>query len=602
MRIFLPLLWVLCAAPVRGVFDGACPRKDPPPGVLVLSPGSKLILTCSGHVDVDGVKVRDGLNTNRYGSSTDATPTTTVNIRSNTGVSLKSDKHTVGNTLSEGYHSNPTEATENRSLGLTDTGYTVSPTTYTVQPTSVSRLRKRESQNMDEEGDYEEGEEDEEEGSRVTRGIKSRIQWKWNGRTVGKGDRDWGEITFERRGASLSLSSVRLMDSGRYTCYHRGRERFSLKVTVSDHPETPSLSCYKRSPSSKIRCEWTPQKPVAVIPTCYLLLSKSPSEPFFRITCSYSSRLSRCWCALDYHEDEMRTLHLAFLCVTSITGNATSNLLQFTPLDILKPNPPSDVSVRQEEGHETKLTATWSLPISWKSQDSYYALTYEIKYRPLKSSFYQNQVQGIKIQRSYTITDALSGVEYLIQVRAKDEYDGQWSEWSAPVYASSWTAKATVDYDDLAPTVFPVYREGSGFSDDYATDVPGPVYSEVAVSHHVIWWISGSFFVLLVILAAYIFRHKDRFMSKLQSLSVITQCSDSPQPSPSAPTPPESQSLVTFAPRCYKKPPPSEEKEEEAENEKEEEEENEEEDQQVNERIEATHFSNTSYFFLRSEC
>lgn len=210
---------------------------DPPPGVLVLSPGSSLVLTCSGHVEVDGVKVsmaRQGSNTNRGGSSSDSTPTTTVNIRSNTEVSMKSDKHTVENTVSEGYHPDLTDAGENRSLGRTATGYTASPTTHTVWQTSVSRLLKDESdweaKEMDGESDYEkEGDE----GSRVTRGIKSRLQWKWNSRTVGKGDRDWGEITFERRRASLSLSSVRLTDSGRYSCYHRGRERFSLKVNVA---------------------------------------------------------------------------------------------------------------------------------------------------------------------------------------------------------------------------------------------------------------------------------------------------------------------------------------------------------------------------------
>lgn len=597
MRIFLPLLWVLCAAPVRGIFDGTCPRKDPPPGVLVLFPGSKLVLTCSGHVEVDGAKVswdRNGLNTNRKRSSADAVPTTTASIRSSPGVSLNSDKHTGGNAVSEGYHSYPTEAGENRSLGETHTGYTAPPTTHTARPTSVTRLRMGESEDMAGERDYEE-EEEGEEGSRVTRGVKSRLQWKWNGMTVGKGDRDWGEITLDSRGASLSLSSVRLIDSGRYTCHHRDGERFSLKVIVSDHPETPSLFCYKRSPSSKIRCEWTPQKPVTVSTSCYLLLSKSPTQPFLHIPCSYSILRSRCWCALDHNDDELRTVHMAYLCVTSITGNATSSPQNFTPLRILKPNPPSDVSVRQEEGHETRMTATWGLPVSWKSQDSYYELLYEIKYQPFSSLFHHEQFKTIKHRRSYTITDAMAGVEYRIQVRAREEYDGQWSEWSEPVYASSWTAaKGTVEYD--APTMFPVYTEGSGSSGDDMSDVPEPVYS-VEVSHHVISWTCGSFALLLVILAAYLFRHKDRFLPKLQSLSVITRYSDSPQPAPSAPTPPEGQALVTFAPRCYKKPPPSQVAEEE-----EEEEENEEEDdQRMKERIEAMHFSNTSYFFLRRE-
>lgn len=76
-------------------------------------------------------------------------------------------------------------------------------------------------------------------------------------------------------------------------------------------------------------------------------------------------------------------------------------------------------------------------------------------------------------------------------------------------------------------------------------------------------------------------------MSKLQSLSFVTQCGDSPQPLPSAPTAPEGQALVTFGPPCYKEPPEGEEENEE---------------ECVNKRIGATHFNNTSYFFLQPEC
>ncbi|XP_070822495.1 interleukin-6 receptor subunit alpha [Chaetodon trifascialis] len=578
MRNFLPLLCVLCATPVHSIFDGTCLRKDPPPGTLVLPPGSKLVLTCSGRVMVDGVKVRNSSNTKRRGSSSAANPTT-VNIINKTGVSLESGTYTM-----ENYHSNATEAGDNSSLRHTDTGHTASPTTHTVQPTSVHRLL--EDGEVDGEADYEE-EEEKEEGSRVTRGIKSKSQWTWTVKTMAKGDRGQGESSFERRGATLSLSSVRLTDSGKYMCYHKGRERFSLKVIIADPPQNPILSCYKKSPSSKIRCEWTPQKSITVPPKCYLLLSKSSAQTFLRLQCSYSSRASRCWCALDHDEDELRTVHKAYLCVTSIAGNATSPLLHFTPLRILKPDPPSNVSVRPVEGQATKMKVTWSLPTSWKSQDNYYELTYEIKYKPLKSSFYHEQIHSIKRQRSYTISDAMPGVEYLIQLRTKDEYDGLWSDWSTPVCAISGTDQN----DDLTTTMFPVYidMEGSG-PDGSVTDGPSlpavPAESAV-VSPHVLW-ISGVFVLLSVILAAYIFRHKERFMAKFQSL---TQRGGSAPPPPSAPPAPEGQALVTFGPPHCSEPPRSEVEEGEEENE----------EHCVNERIEAMHFSNTSYFFLQRQ-
>uniref|UniRef100_UPI0037E861DC interleukin-6 receptor subunit alpha n=1 Tax=Semicossyphus pulcher TaxID=241346 RepID=UPI0037E861DC len=594
MQMFLPLLFVLCAEPVRSIFDGTCPRKEPPPGVLVLSAGSQLVLTCSGPVKVDGVKVR--IVGNNSNTGTRWISPATANITNNTGVLLKSDTQTMKNAVSEGYHSNPTEeglstGEENRIITRADKGCTASPTAHVVQSSGGRGLSKGESKWEAEEmkGDFEE--EEGEEGSRITRGIKSMYQWKLNGRTMGKGDRDWGEITFEGRGATLSLSSVRVTDSGKYACYYKGREKFSLRVTVADPPETPTLSCYKRSPSSKIRCEWTPQKAVTVTPDCFLFLSKSgsrDSEPFRRLKCSYSPRLSRCWCAVDYNEDELGTPHKAYLCVTSIVGNATSSLLHFRPMNILKPDPPSHVSVQQEVGQETRLKVTWSFPSSWKSQDSFYELIYELKYRPRKSSVHHEQVKMIKKKRFHTITDAMVGVEYMIQLRACEEYDGLWSDWSTPVNASSWTAPSV---SPPITTMFPSYTDGSG--DDDFTEVVEPVLIGPEMSYHIVW-ICGSFAIMAAILAVYIFRHKDGFVSKLQKLSVVTQSGHSPQPQtqPSAPTAPEVQALVTFTAPCYKEPP-SGEVEEEGE-----EEENEEE-QQVIDRVEALHFNNTSYFFLQ---
>ncbi|CAJ1062261.1 interleukin-6 receptor subunit alpha [Xyrichtys novacula] len=584
MLIFLPLLFVLCAKPVHSIFDGTCPRKEPPPGLLVVSPGSKLLLTCSGQVKVDGVQVRVasiGPNTSKRRIPSGETPTL-VNITKHTGAFIKSD---------EKYHTNPAEAEENRIITHTHEGYTASPITHKAQKSDVNRLLKDE-YNWEERDDEGEEEEEEEEGGeedrRVTRAVKMMYQWKWNGKSVEKGDRDWEEMVVEERGATLFLSSVRVTDSGKYTCYDKGRQTFSIRVIIADPPETPTLSCYKRSPSSKLRCEWTPRKAITIIPDCYLLLSKRESELFRRIKCSYSPRLSRCWCALDYDEDELRTHHRAYLCVTSIAGNTTSNLKHFTPLGILQPEPPSHVTVQQETGQETRLKVIWTYPKSWKSQDSHYELKYEIKYRPRMSSSIYEQRHTIKKNQHFTITDAMPGVEYVIQLRATEEFDGLWSDWSLPVNACSWTAPSE---SPLTTTMFPPYPEGSGADVD-VMEVGDPVPSEPELSYHFLW-ISGLFALLSVTLAVYIFRHKDRFTSKLQRLSVVFQC-DLPQPQTSASAPPEEQDEGSFDPLHYQEPSSSDVEEEQGEEEDELE-------QWPNNRMIAQHFNNTTYFFLQKE-
>ncbi|CAG11884.1 unnamed protein product [Tetraodon nigroviridis] len=364
MWIFLPVTCLLVfATTTLGFYEGTCLRKDPSPGVLVLTPGRELIMTCRGHVMIDGLKVRKGSNASKRG------------VVSKTEALIKSLK-----------------------------------------------------QDEEEEWNDESG---------LTQRENSSLQWKWTGRMVGKRDRGvkWS------RGATLSLSSVTLADSGTFTCYDREKERFSIKVIVAEPPEKPDLFCYKKSPSSKIRCESKPQQNVTIRPNCYLLLRKSPSESFQPFQCSFSSRTSRCFCVLDHNEDEMRLSHFAVLCVTSITGNTTSNLINFTPLRILKPDPPANVSVRKVEEQEMWMKITWNLPSSWKSHDNFYDLIYQIKYRPAVSSFHFEQIHNVKDKRSFLITDAIPGEEYLIQVRTKEEYDGLWSNWSTAVYGCSWTGK-----------------------------------------------------------------------------------------------------------------------------------------------------------------
>nr|XP_057939924.1 interleukin-6 receptor subunit alpha isoform X2 [Doryrhamphus excisus] len=515
MHRFLPLLCVwLCITPVGSFFQGTCPKQEPPPGVLVVSPGSSLVLSCDGDVKVDGAKVKvskQSSNNNTGERSSSVTQTTAEKPHRNKAF-RKDDTNTMKDKRQ-------------------DQG---------VQPTSSPPK----ADGMD--------------TSTASRGFKGK--WKLNGKTVGRGHWDWEGFTVGRGGTQLSVSSVQVKDSGNYSCHHRGRERFTIKVMVADPPETPRLSCSKKSPSSKIRCEWTPEKPLTLRPHCSLLLSKRPSDTFHRVPCSFSSHWSRCWCALDHDEDELRTSHMAYLCVTSVAGNATSPILSFSPLGILRPDPPAAVAVRQEVGHETRLTVNWTYPASWKSQDTYYELVYELRYQPVDSS--HEQVRLIKGRRSFTITDALSGVEYMIQLRTQDEFDGLWSSWSAPVYGSSWTDVRTQEpvvllNDDL----FPEY-ESSGTEDEPSEVLPElSVSRPTAVSHHILW-ISCPLALFAVILVACVF-----------SLSLSGR-----QPAPPAPIAPEGRALVTFHPPVTKE----DERSEMA-------------------RQEVVHYNNTHYFLAQGQ-
>ncbi|RVE62703.1 hypothetical protein OJAV_G00159620 [Oryzias javanicus] len=582
MRTFLLLLGFVLIGPIWSFFEGACPRKDPPPGVLVLSPGSRLVLTCGGLVKVNGEKViltRTVPHANSRRTSTAKVPTVTHSSTAST----TGQKSSMQSTANEEHQ----HATSAESPTLTNTVNKTSP--RMVQPTSSSRTAEDqtdwENEEMDTEAEFEED-------VRVTRGIRWRPQWKWNKLLVGRGGRDWGEIKVMRGGETLCLPSVRASDSGRYMCHRGGTETFALKVVVADPLERPTLSCYKKAPKSKIRCEWKPLKPHVKQPSCFLSLSKGSEKAFQQIPCSSSP--SRCWCAVDYNEDELRTLHFAFLCATSIVGNATSEVLHFNPMEIVKPDPPSNILVQQQEGHSRRIEVTWNRPTTWP-QDNYYGIIYELKYRPSISLHEQgNLING---RQSYSIHDALPGLDYVIQLRSKEEYDGHWSEWSSPVYARSWnetkTEDATFSLDSHETVNQDADHDGSGSGwdpDSYSESSTADACVYSCIWFHHIVWVSGLFAVLSVILVLYIFRHKVRIMSKLHRMGVFSNCGGFWPPPPSDPAPPEGKVLVTFSPQLLNKQPPSDPQEEENE-----------EEETLTDRIEAMHFNNITYFFLQRQ-
>lgn len=181
---------------------------------MVLSPGSVLVLTCSGQVTVDGVKVRNGSNSGKRDGSDSATQTALKNI-SKTQAWTKSQKR------SEAVSQGPGDTNRSLGHGASDT----------VHPTSAGGLKAYDSdaEEEDEDEEWEQGEEERDGGSRVTRGLKRR-QWKWTRRTTGgKGDKD---VTFTN-GAALSLSPVKLADSATYTCFYRGTEMYTFKVIIA---------------------------------------------------------------------------------------------------------------------------------------------------------------------------------------------------------------------------------------------------------------------------------------------------------------------------------------------------------------------------------
>uniref|UniRef100_A0A3B3RNG9 Type I cytokine receptor cytokine-binding domain-containing protein n=1 Tax=Paramormyrops kingsleyae TaxID=1676925 RepID=A0A3B3RNG9_9TELE len=167
------------------------------------------------------------------------------------------------------------------------------------------------------------------------------------------------------------------------------RPTLSLSAISTAPPEQPSLSCYQRSPTSHIRCEWNASQPVTPVPQCHLLLR----GPTTTTSCTYSKFQHRCWCVLDKNTEGSRDSYWASLCVYNTAGHVTSPPIVLHPQDIVKPDAPYNVSVRSQEGNKHWLIVSWKYPRSWKS--NFYKLTFHLQYFVVLQGYPRSMVSVI---------------------------------------------------------------------------------------------------------------------------------------------------------------------------------------------------------------
>ncbi|KAI1885950.1 hypothetical protein AGOR_G00209030 [Albula goreensis] len=577
MRIWTTLkllLSVLIVIQVQCFQDGLCPQKETPHGAQVLRPGSALTLHCNGWITVDGVDITHNswvLNGREEGAGEGVSDK--LRRTSRAGDHDKSSVQHRGEQL--GDTSQPRLRQELDHTG--HVGEAVSPTGEDRR-VNGSQLDKARSDVMGDEEKANASSSSKALGAagRVERGLRDRTQWKVNGhpRTTGGGG-DRGDV--------LHLAALRLSDSGVYSCQQAGREVFSIKIIVAAPPEQPTLSCIRKTPTSKIRCDWTASQHVTPTPQCYLILKTGLHSQVSRVNCSFSPSRARCWCVMEHPEGD-KDIYLATLCVTSIAGNATSPTTEIHPVNIIKPDPPRNVTVHKEEGKEHRLKVTWNYPVTWRPD--FYLLEFQLQYYPILNGE-SMQVQSIDTKRlSYTISDILPRTTYQLRIRAREEFHmGQWSDWSSSVKARSWTdlqssVSSSAHSTSYNHTVFPFDTgEGSGSGSEPtnlspATRPPTPML-------HLSWVFGVCALMTLTVLAIYILRHREQFITKLLKLG---RSSTSRTPAPSSCQKPreEGNPLVSpepSAPPLSKEPPyPQEE-----------------------DRAEGIHLHNMGYFLVQAD-
>uniref|UniRef100_A0A8C8B7Z6 Interleukin 6 receptor n=1 Tax=Otus sunia TaxID=257818 RepID=A0A8C8B7Z6_9STRI len=253
------------------------------------------------------------------------------------------------------------------------------------------------------------------------------VSWQLEERGAGGGPR--------RRlaeGNALLLRHLRYEDSGRYGCYVGSRLLRALKLLVEEPPETPRVSCYRRSPDKDVLCEWPLRaKPSPGTRAMLWVKRRFTAENATEQRCRYFSKARKFVCRVKVPPGADTESLVVSTCVSNGAGGSAAP----PPFPAVKPDPPVNVTVQALEKAPQRLRVNWSYPSSWDPR--FYWLRFQVRYRPEPArTFTEVMTPWLDIR------DALRGTRHVVQVRAQEEFGhGTWSEWSREVVGTPWTGR-----------------------------------------------------------------------------------------------------------------------------------------------------------------
>ncbi|XP_070622117.1 LOW QUALITY PROTEIN: interleukin-6 receptor subunit alpha [Erythrolamprus reginae] len=237
-------------------------------------------------------------------------------------------------------------------------------------------------------------------------------------------------------GGELFLPFVHPNQSGSYSCSQDSQVLCTHRLIVEEPPETPNVTCFRRSLVKDILCEWRTFSPVSPRTKATLWMQRFTGENHTEQQCRYYSRSQKFSCRVQGLKHQEEGLLLVSVCLANLAGTARSQK-SFHADILLKPDPPANVQVYPMEKEPHKLHVTWRNPNSWGTK--YYYLQFQLRYR-VKNCKTFSEVHLLHGVTSYTIMDAIQNSPHIIQVRGREEFGhGNWSEWSREKFAMPWS-------------------------------------------------------------------------------------------------------------------------------------------------------------------
>ncbi|XP_064421882.1 ciliary neurotrophic factor receptor subunit alpha isoform X2 [Latimeria chalumnae] len=255
-----------------------------------------------------------------------------------------------------------------------------------------------------------------------TLGSDASITWKVNGSDVD---------TSVLEGPNLILRNVTLSYNGLYSCFEdsSGDLQDQISLRIGSPPREPVVTCRSNTYPKGFYCTWYLPFPT-YIPNDFELTALQNTK---EIECQRDA-VHKNKCHLKFYQMFSSLKYKVTVTAKNALGKSSATIT-FDEFSIVKPDPPEKVTAKPIPDNPRRLEVAWQTPSSWPEPDTF-PLKFFLRYRPLILDKWQHV--ELSDTNSHTITDACTGKEYIIQVAAKDNDIGTWSDWSVPIHATPW--------------------------------------------------------------------------------------------------------------------------------------------------------------------
>ncbi|KAJ0067968.1 hypothetical protein NL108_014229, partial [Boleophthalmus pectinirostris] len=136
-------------------------------------------------------------------------------------------------------------------------------------------------------------------------------------------------------------------------------------------------------------------------------------------------------CFFDKNRTSVWVEYLLTVVAFNAFGNTSSDVLKIDVVDIVKANPPENVTVRLDLSQDSPtIHVTWN-PYHISSNYGWLTTKYQVRFR-----FSQEDTESIMdagIQTQFKLYNASPGKQYIVQVRCSID-NGHWGEWTNATY------------------------------------------------------------------------------------------------------------------------------------------------------------------------